>query len=264
MKIIQFDHFFANCLTPSTSHSLQFIHTHFLSLMKMFCACFWCLTSFAPISSYHSCLEISLRFEWCCSPDELFSWSPLQKHFSITQRIRRYICRSMNGGGFFMGISWIGKYTHFSMDPAWVMSHDSTKKQNKKKINRPVFSRPPPPPKPPSPKKTGFSYFFLLLHRWLVKPPPGAALSRVPGAGLLRSRPFGWGRRLEGSRENDARDTGAQHFEGSKSVSGRPSDPRKGKQKGNLGDFLGFFWWLGYYKGWHFLPYYMGIIVNHH
>ena len=44
--------------------------------------------------------------------------------------------------------------------------HDSTKKQNKKKINRPV-SRPPPSPKTPHPKKPGFLYiFFCCIAGW--------------------------------------------------------------------------------------------------
>ena len=104
-------------------------------------------------------------------------------------------------------------------------------KTKQEKINRPVFLVPPP-----HPKKPVFLYIFCCCIAGEL-PSPGAALSRVPGAGLLRSRPFGWGRRLKGSRENDARDTGAQHFEGSKSVSGRPSDPRKGNRRGTRGFF---------------------------
>ncbi len=118
---------------------------------------FWCLTSFEPISSYHSWLEISFRFEI------LIPFLPF--------------------------------------------------------------------------KPAG----FISLHRRT-----GAAIPCVPGAGLLRSRPFGWGgfRGHEGSRENDAGDAGAQHVERSKHLSGRPSNERetgkgmksKGISKANTSD----------------------------
>ena len=230
-------------------------------MMKMFCACFRCLTSFAPISSYHSCLEISLRFEWCCSPYEWFSWSPLQKHFSITQRIRRYICRSMNGGFFFM----VGKYTHFSMDPSWAMGRVMIAQKNKTRRKSTDLFLAPPSPKTPHPKKPGFSYIFCVAslvgetsprsgsitctRSWPTSVPPGRVRSSAWRKQRKR-RP--WHRRPA--------------LWGIKVCVRKTQWPTKRETEGEPWGFFGFFCWLGYYKGWHFLPNYIGImiIVNHH